>query len=369
MLFRSHTSKQEIEQHAQQQSLTWREDSSNAKDNYSRNYLRHQILPVVKERFQITNEQIIDHSERMQAQQSWLSYCLKKWIDENIHGISPDMEFYHDINCRLLLLREKYLWQLQRGPYGHRILDAIVSFCEEDGGATAKVCACQVEIAQHPRKFLSEFEFNPEDQIGWTYAWNYISWTATTKLTIREHEADPDQQVRSIACLRNRIDHRSPKTILVVVGIMNLIGFGLFSVLCIVSLLTIVIGFFALVMKLVGDKSEKMGIIAAISPVVLMVGGAALALFAWEKLKYYWNTKFIVPYVQRRFAYEYRNKWRIWVAHSMQVLTSPYQSYLGLVKHLCSNGNNLRNPSARLAEYLENDSGLALYSAAIPFAR
>jgi len=42
-------SREEIEAFAQQQNLSWREDSSNAEDKYSRNFIRHNIVPLFKE--------------------------------------------------------------------------------------------------------------------------------------------------------------------------------------------------------------------------------------------------------------------------------------------------------------------------------
>lgn len=38
----------ELAEYAKQQSLSWREDSSNASDDYQRNYLRHQIIPLLE---------------------------------------------------------------------------------------------------------------------------------------------------------------------------------------------------------------------------------------------------------------------------------------------------------------------------------
>jgi tRNA(Ile)-lysidine synthase len=42
-------SREEIENYAKENAIVWREDSSNASDNYLRNKLRHDIVPVLKE--------------------------------------------------------------------------------------------------------------------------------------------------------------------------------------------------------------------------------------------------------------------------------------------------------------------------------
>lgn len=43
--------RQEIYQYAVDHSLAWVEDSSNASDKYTRNYFRHQVIPLIRERF------------------------------------------------------------------------------------------------------------------------------------------------------------------------------------------------------------------------------------------------------------------------------------------------------------------------------
>lgn len=43
------TDKQQIRQYAQQHQLQWREDSSNAEDKYRRNFIRHEVIPVLEQ--------------------------------------------------------------------------------------------------------------------------------------------------------------------------------------------------------------------------------------------------------------------------------------------------------------------------------
>lgn len=296
----------------------------------------------------------------------------RKWIEESGENLPGDMEFDHEINCRLLLLREQFLGQLQQGPYGRRILDAIVSFCEDGMEASAKVCACQVEIANHPREFLAEFQFNQEDQIQWSFAWHWISWAVSTNLTTQEQPIDQNQQLQFVSSIKDRMDKSTPKSIFGVVGVANIIGFILYSILFMLFLVavflptTLVTG--ALV-GLVGNRNQTGAVLFTLFFIVMIVAMAIAALWSWGKLRTYWNARVIEPYLKRSFSKEYRNKWRYLVAHSMHVLGSPYQAYVGLVRHLCSYGDGLRNPSIRLASFLQNDLGLALYCAAVSFAR
>lgn len=50
--------------YAQEQNLSWVEDASNASDKYSRNFFRHQIIPLVQEVYQQADENLLANIER-----------------------------------------------------------------------------------------------------------------------------------------------------------------------------------------------------------------------------------------------------------------------------------------------------------------
>ena len=54
----------EIIQYALQNNLSWVEDSSNASDKYSRNYIRHQLVPSIKEMFADADDNLLKNIER-----------------------------------------------------------------------------------------------------------------------------------------------------------------------------------------------------------------------------------------------------------------------------------------------------------------
>lgn len=56
-------SRQEIENYANENNLKWREDSSNASDNYLRNKIRHQIIPSLKQ----INPNFLDSIQKTQS--------------------------------------------------------------------------------------------------------------------------------------------------------------------------------------------------------------------------------------------------------------------------------------------------------------
>ena len=61
----SHT-RSEIEQFAQEHRLQWVEDSSNASDTYTRNFIRHEIIPMVKKRFPSIEDNLLNNIKRFQ---------------------------------------------------------------------------------------------------------------------------------------------------------------------------------------------------------------------------------------------------------------------------------------------------------------
>lgn len=56
--------KASIIEYAQQHNLSWVEDASNATDKYSRNFFRHNIIPLVKEVYQNADENLLGNIER-----------------------------------------------------------------------------------------------------------------------------------------------------------------------------------------------------------------------------------------------------------------------------------------------------------------
>ena len=81
--------REEIENFAKQEGVDWREDSSNASDNYKRNYLRHQVIPLFTElnagfytTFQNTLEKNLEVERVFQEKIN----ALKPYIEEVASG-------------------------------------------------------------------------------------------------------------------------------------------------------------------------------------------------------------------------------------------------------------------------------------------
>jgi len=57
--------REQLADYARKRGLQWVEDSSNASDKYARNYLRHQLVPVVKKIFPGVEQQLADNLQRL----------------------------------------------------------------------------------------------------------------------------------------------------------------------------------------------------------------------------------------------------------------------------------------------------------------
>jgi tRNA(Ile)-lysidine synthase len=77
-----HEPRSQLEAFANKQALRWVEDPTNAGSDYDRNYLRHQLLPVLKSRWPKAISQMGQLAARMQEQSS----LLNELLDEKLAG-------------------------------------------------------------------------------------------------------------------------------------------------------------------------------------------------------------------------------------------------------------------------------------------
>ncbi len=78
--------KEELLQFAKQKDLQWVEDSSNASDKYSRNYLRHQLIPIIEKIFPTAIDNLGDNIERFRELEKFqldaIQLQLKKLVEK-----------------------------------------------------------------------------------------------------------------------------------------------------------------------------------------------------------------------------------------------------------------------------------------------
>lgn len=110
-------SRDDIEQYAITQKLTWRDDSSNVSTKYLRNQFRHEVIPILK----TINPQFLDNFKNTQTYLREVKDILEDRMDdvleEVVSKITPD-GIYFNINAIKQLSNPKaYLYQLLK-DYG-----------------------------------------------------------------------------------------------------------------------------------------------------------------------------------------------------------------------------------------------------------
>jgi len=68
----------------QEHGMAWREDASNAGSDYTRNWLRNEVLPLVCQRFPDATESIFRTTGLIQEQQRWLESLATVWRDHYV---------------------------------------------------------------------------------------------------------------------------------------------------------------------------------------------------------------------------------------------------------------------------------------------
>ncbi len=92
-------SREEIEWYVKIDSLEYREDLSNLDDKYTRNKIRHKIIPLLKEINPSLNKSVQDLSEISAQTQSLLNYYISKDFKSHIH--EKDGKTYIPVNILL----------------------------------------------------------------------------------------------------------------------------------------------------------------------------------------------------------------------------------------------------------------------------
>ena len=126
--------KEELLDFAKQNSLSWVEDSSNQSDKYSRNYLRHQLIPVIEKIYPSAIENLSDNIKRFTELEKFhkesVQLQLKKIIEiknKEIH--IPILKLKKSVSVRTLL----YELITQYGFASHRV-DEVVHLLESETG-------------------------------------------------------------------------------------------------------------------------------------------------------------------------------------------------------------------------------------------
>jgi len=76
--------REEVLAYAKQESIAWREDSSNRTDDYQRNFIRHQVIPKLKEINPSLEATLLKRAHRLQHELDFYHASAKAWQKEHV---------------------------------------------------------------------------------------------------------------------------------------------------------------------------------------------------------------------------------------------------------------------------------------------
>lgn len=126
-------SREQIEQYATANKLSWREDSSNASTKYLRNQLRHEVIPKLKE----ATPHFLDNFLKTQAHLTEAKTIVADRVDEVMETVVIEISsdgVYFDVNAIKQLSNPKaYLYEMLK-DYGFSEWNDIVNLLDAQSG-------------------------------------------------------------------------------------------------------------------------------------------------------------------------------------------------------------------------------------------
>jgi tRNA(Ile)-lysidine synthase len=127
-------SREEIKAYALENGIKWREDSSNATDDYQRNFIRHQVIPKLKEAKPSYTSGLINTIGNLNHDLSFFKFQLDKTIAE----LSEERGSSQMLHIPSLLKTSGFVAVLNHwlNRFGHFDLYAIIEGLDKESGQT-----------------------------------------------------------------------------------------------------------------------------------------------------------------------------------------------------------------------------------------
>jgi len=155
-------SRREILEHAHACQVPWMEDSSNAEIKYERNFIRHEIIPMLEKLNPACSRSIYTMGERMREaaclQEEWIGRILKKNIRVKGNSTSLSIGFLQQNTASATIL---YYWLKAAGFSSEQLPDIMDSL---DSGNSGLVFNSATHRLLKDRKHLFLFAENAEKQ-------------------------------------------------------------------------------------------------------------------------------------------------------------------------------------------------------------
>jgi tRNA(Ile)-lysidine synthase len=128
----------EITKYAQQNNLTWVEDSSNESDKYTRNFIRHQIIPLAKKIFKNADDNLLNNIEKLKEAETLYLQALEAHKKKLL---VPSLIHNDEIQIPVLLLKKSVplqtiIWEIIK-PYSFSAtqIDEVIKLLDADNGS------------------------------------------------------------------------------------------------------------------------------------------------------------------------------------------------------------------------------------------
>ncbi|HCQ16906.1 MAG TPA: tRNA lysidine(34) synthetase TilS [Cryomorphaceae bacterium] len=163
----------DLQSYAQRHQLQWREDSSNKKVDYQRNFIRHKVVPAFRQAFSSVDSGLRTLFENLESDIRFFKYALSQQLGELIEKKKDEER----MPMKPLVEKDfaKTLLNAWLSPMGFTDLEAIVQSLQQESGA---VFHSQSHVLLRDREYL-----------------------------ILKKRVKPDQEVFMIQKTDQRIDH------------------------------------------------------------------------------------------------------------------------------------------------------------------
>lgn len=159
------TSKSEIMQYISDNALNYCEDSTNADDSYSRNFVRNKVMPLVKQCYPTFDSNLLGLSKRAGQVVDFIDQCTP-CLSVSDGGVRCDFEGNHIVICTEMIRRAFSLLGVS-ADIEQRHIDLILDFAKGGSGSLdmpydTKVYKCEkgVFIAKNRQYNLQTYRFS-----------------------------------------------------------------------------------------------------------------------------------------------------------------------------------------------------------------
>lgn len=115
---------EEIRDHLRAIGQSWREDESNADTTYGRNWLRHELIPMIRSRYPSARDAIGRAAEASADWRGVIEGIATDWIESHVASVSPvTIRVDGDAEPAIVIAALQKIWDDQRWPRGDMTRD------------------------------------------------------------------------------------------------------------------------------------------------------------------------------------------------------------------------------------------------------